>query len=124
MVVRKVQLENIRAQLIKNLNLYLADIVCSKLKGEGASVYRSRSSDTKVSLKTRYMDANSKKVNIFVSIHHNSSRFALTKGSMVLYAGKHDKKKSKLLAKKVNTHIKNAGLFYDRGIKKGVIWLF
>ena len=51
-------------------------------------------------------------------VFHNASRSVALKGSMVLYAGKHDTKKSKSLATNINSKIKNTSLFYNRGIKK------
>ena len=102
----------------KNLNLKLANKVYKKLVAEGATVYRSRSTDKTVSLTQRWTDANNKKVSIFVSVHHNASRVVAMKGAKVLYAGKHHKNKSKALAKSINNQIKNLEIFTNLGVKK------
>lgn len=61
-----------------------------------------RTEDVYRTLAERYSWANALKVDIFVSIHHNSSNPA-KKGYRVLYTGKHDQTNSSRLANAIDT---------------------
>ena len=87
----------IKSYYEKAFNLNVALVLKRLLTGFKYAVTMTRTKDNTVDLDTRYRIANKSKADIFVSIHHNSTNI-FKKGYLVLYAGKHDKNKSKKLA--------------------------
>jgi RHS repeat-associated protein len=96
----------------KNFNLNVAKILYKLLTQAGFIVYMTRHKDVAVEHQERCDIANDYNVDIFVSIHHNSSN-PFKSGYLTLYAGEHDAEKSKLLA----TSISSAFGLYT-GLKK------
>lgn len=89
----------------KKLNFKLAKKVRQKLKSYGAKVIMSRYTDEHVPLENRYNFANFSRSDIFISIHHNSSRWPASmwrNGSIVIYPNNHNISLSKDLAEWVN----------------------
>lgn len=92
----------------KKLNYKLAKKVREKLKSYGATVIMSRYTDEHVPLENRYNFANFSRADIFISIHHNSSRWPASmwrNGSKVIYPNNHDISLSKDLAERVNVGV-------------------
>ena len=57
----------------KNLTLQTANLLAQKLKNRGYITYLTRTKDTDVSLEKRTEFANSKKADLFISIHYNAA---------------------------------------------------
>lgn len=57
----------------KNLTLQTAKLLAKKLKNQGYITYLTRSKDTDVSLEKRTEFANTKKADLFISIHYNAA---------------------------------------------------
>lgn len=105
----------------KDLNLIITKDLDAALSKKGNKVFLSRKSDQSLSILERIILANSKKPDIFISIHSSASNnFAVytatsdetvTEASIKLYGlterqGRHIEK-SRLLAKVIGNHLKN-----------------
>jgi len=97
----------------KDVNLAIAHLVHTRLQ-QDYSVFMTRKNDDTVTLTARSTFANTKKADIFVSIHCNAATNPLANGTETYYASPTGAK----LAKHIHERLVGLGL-KDRGIKQG-----
>lgn len=92
-----------------DLNLIVANKLKAKLQAEGYTVLMTRTTDTYVSLTSRYNYANNNNADVFISVHHNYSDNSSVNGTTCIYPNNHDIAWSQDLAEWVHTAV----LFYS-----------
>lgn len=92
-----------------DLNLIVANKLKTKLQNEGYTVLMTRTTDTYVSLSSRYNYANNNNADVFISVHHNGSTNSSMYGTSCIYPNNHDITWSQDLAQWVHTAV----LFYS-----------
>ena len=132
----------------KNITLALALKLQKQLSHRGYKTYMTRKSDKHLHLYERTDYANTKKGNIFISLHTNASprrknKKYLYKGIEIfymkgisrakrysnrkIYVGKWKKKKSYLLAKEIKnnmlTSVRKKYIVLDKGVKQNNFWV-
>jgi|GEM_PF-693625 len=92
-----------------DLNLIVANKLKTKLQNEGYTVLMTRTTDTYVSLSSRYNFANNNNADVFISVHHNGNANSSIHGTSCIYPNNHDITWSQDLAQWVHTAV----LFYS-----------
>ncbi len=105
----------------KDLNLSITLEVAEILKENGVNVILTRSTDTAMSLSSRYNISNNNNALLYVSIHHNSHTSEAS-GSLTLYSKRKDikypnLKSSKSIAEIIQKHLVKETNLYDGGIR-------
>lgn len=96
----------------EDINLAIALKVNKKLKAYGFKTVLTRSKDTFISPKNRYLIANKNKANLFVSVHSNSASNKSAYGIETLY------RQSKTFAQYLQNNIIGTTKAKNRGLKK------
>lgn len=89
----------------KDLNLSIATYLKSYLQGKGATIYMTRDYDVTTTLSRRVNIANSNNVDLFVSVHCNSSTWTFKSGTTCIWPSNHDVSDSCDLAFSVNDQV-------------------
>ncbi len=100
----------------KNDNLAVAFLVAEKLEEKGIDVELTRDDDTFISLENRCKIANSKKAQLFVSLHRNSA--ANAKG-VEIWVSSDKPENDTMLAENILNNLDEAGISQNRGVKYG-----
>jgi N-acetylmuramoyl-L-alanine amidase len=107
----------------KFLTLATALMVRDQLKKMGYQVIMTRSDDRFITLDQRAKIANSRRADLFISLHYNSAPSRKAHGAEIFfYNSKKDKgraSQSKKLATKVLGHLTKGGKRVSRGVKAG-----
>lgn len=98
----------------KNLNLEVAKLLEKKLTATGATVYMTRTDDSKPSLQARVDTAIIHRADAFVSIHHNTNIDTSINGTITYYRDSSDKELAKSIQSEVvkKTGTKDLGYRY------------
>lgn len=103
----------------KDDNLKIAKAVRKELKKQNIKVVMTRDADKTLSLEDRCKKANSKKVDLFVSIHRNSSE---TSGNGIeIWVNGKDNKEDLSLADNILDKLDKTEIQSNRGVKTGTI---
>lgn len=104
----------------KDLTLKISEIVKKELISKGCTVFMTREDDIGIDLKERYVFANSKDADVFVSIHINSNNDSIHKGMSTYYYDINgiQEKERKELAKSIQKEIIKSDNWTDKGILK------
>lgn len=100
----------------KSLTLATANLLATKLKQGGATVYLTRSKDEYVSLQKRVDVSNRDHADAFISLHYNASPIHSITGITNFY---YQSSKDQELASDIHQAVINATGFIDRGVKFG-----
>ena len=100
----------------KDDNLRIALLVKDKLDDMGISAELTRKSDKFISLEKRCKIANSRKAELFVSLHRNSAENA---NGVEIWIKDDSPQKDSELAENILEMLDNAGISLNRGIKAG-----
>lgn len=101
----------------KNLNFLLAKEIAFALKRAGFQVFMTRNNDTFIPLRTRVTMVKKCKADLFISVHHNSSKRNLAAAGIECFAFRTPRPEDTVLAAMIQTRLIGATGSINRGVK-------